>query len=156
MWNSQIRRIFQDHGVHVSPANYYSSIPTLKEIENSFEYKNEKAVYLNEDVFKHHMLTKVLESLITYSEDFNPPHQENIDRPLDFFLNNDQFSLSDAFAYYSFIRKIKPKTIIEVWSGNSTRIALQAIKKNGMGVVYCVEPYPSEALEELCHSKKFI
>ena len=45
-------------------------------------------------------------------------------------------------AYYCFIRLFRPRTIIEIGSGFSTLVALEAIRRNGSGRVICIEPYP--------------
>lgn len=66
----------------------------------------------------------------------------------DFYYRNGSFEGGDAEFYYSFIRDKKPKRIIEIGSGNSTLIALEAIKKNtsenenNATEVLCIEPYP--------------
>jgi len=68
------------------------------------------------------------------------------DRCERFFWHNTQFSFSDAPAYYCFIRKHRPSTIVEIGSGFSTLVALEAVRRNGGGRIICVEPYPREFL----------
>lgn len=73
---------------------------------------------------------------------------------LDFYLNNDQFESGDAEYWYQLIRSIKPKRIFEVGSGNSTLMAIRAIRKNHESEPdykckhVCIEPYEMPWLEE--------
>ena len=38
MWDMPAQRILQDHGVMTEPNRFYSQLPSLKDIEGSFEY----------------------------------------------------------------------------------------------------------------------
>ena len=78
------------------------------------------------------------------------------DKPnsLKFYLNNGTFESGDAEYWYQFIRSIKPMRIFEVGSGNSTLMALNAIRKNhDDDPTYkcehiCIEPFEMPWLEE--------
>lgn len=73
---------------------------------------------------------------------------------LDFHLNNVAFESGDAEYWYQIIRAIKPRRICEVGSGNSTLMAVKAIKKNHEEDPsytcehVCIEPYEMPWLEE--------
>ncbi len=68
-----------------------------------------------------------------------------------FTLKNGSFEEGDAEIYYQMIRYIKPKKIIEVGSGHSTLICLEAIKKNKFlkfsTEVKCIEPFENKWLK---------
>jgi len=71
-----------------------------------------------------------------------------------FSINNTFFSKGDAEIYYQIIRHTQPKKIVEIGSGQSTLIALEAIKKNKkennkVTQLTCVEPYENLWLEDL-------
>ncbi|MCX7736698.1 MAG: class I SAM-dependent methyltransferase [Candidatus Kapabacteria bacterium] len=72
--------------------------------------------------------------------------REQINKDI-YFYNNDNFTAGDADYYYSLIRYLKPKRIIEVGSGFSTLLALEAIKINQIEnnayncQLTCIEPY---------------
>ena len=70
-----------------------------------------------------------------------------------FNIYNSYFNSADAEIYYQLIRYHKPQKIIEVGSGHSTLIALEAIKKNNSQKkkveLICVEPYENKWLEKL-------
>jgi len=49
---------------------------------------------------------------------------------------------------FALLRHIKPKNIIEIGSGFSTLVAIDAIAKNDVGSITCIEPFPREFLEK--------
>lgn len=73
---------------------------------------------------------------------------------LTFHFNNVNFESGDAEYWYNLIRLKRPKRIVEIGSGNSTLIAIQAIKKNitemsGYTCKHvCIEPYEMAWLEK--------
>jgi hypothetical protein len=73
--------------------------------------------------------------------------------PLDFYLGNNQFGSGDAEYWYQLVRAVKPKRIIEIGSGNSTLMAIRAIRRNVADdpryscAHTCIEPYEMPWLE---------
>ena len=73
---------------------------------------------------------------------------------LEYFYNNDSFTSGDAEYLYNIIRLFKPKKMIEVGSGNSTLMALNATNKNKLEdsdyhcELVCIEPYKNIWLEK--------
>ncbi|HJQ39088.1 MAG TPA: class I SAM-dependent methyltransferase [Thermoanaerobaculia bacterium] len=137
MWaDPATREPLQRDGVNVLPVNFYSNSPSIEEIRESFEYR-EHAPYLDERLFDGPSMLSLLAELQPFANEFTPGAE---------FWSNSQFSFSDALAYYSFIRKYRPQTIVEIGSGFSTLVALEAVKRNGFGRIICVEPYPRDFL----------
>lgn len=71
--------------------------------------------------------------------------------PADFHLDNPSFSFGCAASTHCMIRHLKPGLVIEIGSGNSSRVIAAAIGRNrasdgrpGRHVI--VDPYPAEAL----------
>jgi predicted O-methyltransferase YrrM len=62
-----------------------------------------------------------------------------------YYLANGSFEEGDADLYYLMIRNLKPRKIIEIGSGFSTLLALEAIRKNALEghttELFCIEPY---------------
>jgi len=146
----ELRRYLESNGVHLQPANFYSQFPTLEDIETSFE-NTDNIMFCDPSVFDHEFLQKQLEEMIPYAKDFSPAKDEDPQQPHKFFLNNSQFSHSDAMAYYSLIKKKKPRRIVEIGSGFSTMIAREAVSENGFGEIVCIEPFPRPFLKDVCH-----
>lgn len=82
------------------------------------------------------------------------PRKKTADK-LKFAYDYGAYPSGDSEIYYSIIRTIKPKKIIEIGSGSSTLMALNAIKKNKEErvdydcEVICIEPYENDWLEQL-------
>jgi predicted O-methyltransferase YrrM len=74
---------------------------------------------------------------------------------LHFYLNNGAFESGDAEYWYQLIRSKKPKKIFEIGSGNSTLMAINAIRKNEEENPdykckhVCIEPYERLWLEKI-------
>jgi len=73
---------------------------------------------------------------------------------LEFSLGNTAFGPGDAEMLYQYVRYLKPRRIVEIGSGNSTKICSEATRKNeqeGSPKVehVCIEPYEMPWLESL-------
>ena len=71
-----------------------------------------------------------------------------------FCIKNDFFGYGDSEIYYQIIRHFKPKKILEIGSGYSTLIALQAIENNKKSdkintQITCIEPFENKWLDDL-------
>jgi hypothetical protein len=64
-----------------------------------------------------------------------------------YLWKNTQFSHFDAVLYYSMIRHLEPKRVVEIGGGFSTLLASAAVRRNGSTRIRCVEPYPRPFLE---------
>ena len=77
----------------------------------------------------------------------------NINSVCNYNYSNNTFGTGDAEYWYQIIRAIKPKKIIEIGSGNSTKMAILAINKNkSENSIYscrhlCIEPFEMPWLE---------
>jgi hypothetical protein len=144
-----VRKNIQKHGVNILPIDYRVEAPSIEDIKNSFEYTDESdPPYLDEKVFDARTMAAILKQISQYAEEFRPDVEGDDATCERFYWHNVMFSHSDAMAYYCFIRHFRPKTIVEIGSGYSTRIALEATKRNGIGKIVCVEPYPREFLKK--------
>lgn len=67
-----------------------------------------------------------------------------------FDFRNEYFAGLDAALYYALIRDLKPRRVIEIGSGFSTRVADQALRRNRAdshaGDLVCIEPFPQPRL----------
>lgn len=149
MWDQSARRAFHDAGVHLTRASFYSSIPSLAEVESSFEYAGDKAPYADSAVFDDAAMLAFLDELQPFADEFAPPREGSGDDPQGFFWGNPAFSFSDAMSYWAVLRRVQPSTVVEVGSGFSTLIAKAALERNGGGRLICVEPFPKAWLSRL-------
>lgn len=145
----EIRERLQAEKVNITPANFYSNIPLVHEIENSFEYRDEGRGIYNHNIFDSARIESFIDELCQFAPEFNPPIEGDADNPSGYFWSNPAFSYSDAMAYYCILRLFKPSHVLEVGSGYSTLVADQAIRENGVGTITVVEPYPKPFLRAL-------
>ena len=72
---------------------------------------------------------------------------------LDYDPSNPMFGVCDATVLYSFVRAYKPKRIVEIGSGFSTRVVALANRQNMKEGHFCehtcIEPYRSSVLQGL-------
>jgi cephalosporin hydroxylase len=92
-------------------------------------------------------LLDLLTVLLPSAEEFDPPFSHPT--PDRFSWTGGPFSHSDAMAYYSFVRHLRPRTIVEIGSGWSTLVADAALRANGSGRIVCVDRYPQPFLANI-------
>jgi hypothetical protein len=119
-------------GYHIRPIHYYEPLPDFRAITP--EQIQRRRDYPAID-FRWDDQLRLLRELETHAGEL-----------ADVDLNNDYFSGLDAVVYYSLIRYLKPRRIIEIGGGYSTRIGNQALAANQSGRLTCIEPYPEERL----------
>lgn len=160
LYSVAARRVFNTHGVHVVPANFYSITPTFEDIERSYEYDHSPAPYDDRKVFDLDRLDATLAAMMPLAAEFDPPIAGSVDRPEGYFWNNPAFSYSDAMSYYAFVRLWKPKRVLEIGSGFSTLVASAAAARNrAEGVetsIVCIEPFPKPWLASVAHVDEVI
>lgn len=145
-WRSLTQRLAQRHfrffertlGLHVTPVHYYSPIPDTGEL-TAQDYARVSPLR-GVDMDEPGQLARLKSWAETYGPEWTPSP-------------NTGLSLLDAFALYAIIREQKPAHMIEVGSGESTKIALAALERNrAEGADFrftAVEPYPAEHLRRI-------
>ncbi len=69
--------------------------------------------------------------------------RDEYDRLADWYdLKNNMYGPVDSETYYAMIRLRRPHQIVEIGSGNSTKVAARAIAENGYGKIVCIDPEP--------------
>ena len=126
------RELSDAWGYHIRPIHYYEPLPDFRAITP--EQTQRKRDYPAIDFHWDEQL-RLLSELEPYAREL--PESE---------LVNDYFSGLDAVVYYSLIRQLKPRRIIEIGGGYSTQIASKALSANQSGRLTCIEPYPEERL----------
>jgi hypothetical protein len=142
-------------GAHFMPVHFYSPIPNTASLKESSHFKqsfSDLPILQLSDL----ELSKLLEEMLPYANELLsvPESGLPITNPegTEYFLNNPAFGAGDAFLLYGFLRKLKPNRIIEIGSGYSTLMGLQALSKNGSGRYMCIEPYPEKSILSLSQS----
>lgn len=79
-----------------------------------------------------------------YKTDFRAFPQNANGNPTEFYRDNSWFGSVDAELLYSFVRYHKPRRVVEVGSGFSTRLIRKAVKDGNLSTqVTSVDPHPN-------------
>ena len=113
------------HGFLPVPVHYYQPIPDIFDLENRRVWDREsKLVGINFEPAKYLEYIKLLAR--KYGHECEWPDEPSSD-PRQFHLHNDSFSYGCAASLHCIIRSHKPKRIIEIGSGNSSKVIAAAI-----------------------------
>ena len=119
--------VVDNWGYHIRPIHYYEPIPDFSAITS--EQLERRREFRSID-FRWDEQLRLLRELARYSDEFED-------------IENGYFNGFDAAVYYSLIRHLKPKRVIEIGSGYSTRFAQKALSCNANnGTLTCIEPNP--------------
>lgn len=132
----QIFQIAEKKGFHITKADFYSPIPIVNQL-TSEDFLEKKDLHINWNV-KNQM--DLLEELSSFSPDF----QKFLDIEK-YTLQNESFGYHDAPTYFCLIRHFKPKKIIEIGAGNSTKIAYYGSLPIGT-LITTIDPFVSDNL----------
>jgi hypothetical protein len=133
------------------PVHFYQPVPDVDDLAARAVWSKTSAlagVDLRAD--------EQLDLLATLGEQFGdecrwPAHGDRNQAP--FFSENGSFGYACASTTYSIMRHRKPRRVVEVGSGMSTRVIAQALVTNrgdGVDATYrVVDPYPSEVVASL-------
>jgi len=125
-------------GLHITRAHFYSPIPTVGELKPEVFSRTNDCPGIDFDA--PGQLDRLAYVSGKYLRAYTP-------------RQNSGLAQVDAFVLYAFIREKKPKNMIEVGSGESTMIALAAIRKNAEEGFACkftaIEPYPKAYLQKI-------
>ena len=115
-------------GYHIRPIHYYEPLPDFRAITPEQIQRRRQFPAID---FRWDEQLRLLHELEPYAGELRESE-----------LQNDYFSGLDGIVYYSLIRHLKPRRIIEIGGGYSTRIAGKALAANQSGRLTCIEPFP--------------
>ena len=122
--------------------HYYSPIPSREDVLESLESRKHKTIELpdiqlnSENQFALLQEYSLFQDEIEFPETENPSFRYHCDQPW--------FCYTDAIFLYCFLRKHKPKRIIEVGSGFSSAVILDTVDRcfSDYPEITFIEPYP--------------
>jgi len=143
------QEVWQKNGFSIVPNHYYSPIPDLSLLKKDSFTKESNLPGINLNIDQEVLLLK---NLSKFSKELNKFTYltRDIDNQKDpkFYFGNMAFDNVDACIYYCLIRSLKPKLIIEIGSGWSTKIAASASQANKNTKIISIEPYPQPILRK--------
>lgn len=134
-------------GYHIRPIHYYEPLPDFRSLkaDQINRKRNPSSITFNWEG----QLNLLRELSTSYG---NELREELFNGTNGFDPDNDYFSGLDAAVYYSLIRRLAPRRVIEIGGGHSTRVAHQALYRNfeegERGELTCIDPNPERLLEQ--------
>jgi hypothetical protein len=140
-------RAFQRIGVNVTPAHFYWPIPKLKDLENNDW--TACSVSRGVDLRLMEQVRRLRSDFLPFAGEWNFPDTKT-GAEHEFHFNNGFFERIDAEIAYSMVRHSKPRRVIEVGGGNTTRLMATALRKNeeegSRGELISIDPNPDPVL----------
>jgi len=131
-------------GYHIRPVHYYEPLPNFATITEESLNRRRDYPALN---FNWSEQLRLVKELTPYR-----PELEKLSLDSSFDFDNGFFSGFDAASYYALIRHLKPRRVLEVGGGYSTRIAEKALTRNRADGIEsslkCIEPFPEKRLTD--------
>jgi predicted O-methyltransferase YrrM len=139
-------RMLQGCGISVLPNHFYWPIPDVRTLERE-EWRRRTPII---DLKLSEQVRFMSEVVPLYAGELQFASSPSTD-PKEYHRNNGMFETVDAEVAYSVVRHLKPKRIVEVGGGNSTRLLARALRTNNArdgcpGELVSVEPYPDEIM----------
>jgi hypothetical protein len=122
--------------------HYHSPIPAEDEVLVYIESKKPMKTELPDIKLNEQGQFELLNEYVQFYKDLPFPEKQEPD--CRYYLDNEWYSGADAIFLYSFLRKHKPKRIIEVGSGFSSAVMLDTIDRffSLRPEITFIEPYP--------------
>jgi hypothetical protein len=142
-------RGLQRIGISVTPNHFYWPIPDIAELE--CRHWPAKPPLIGVDLRIDKQAELVQEMAARYASEWNFP--EYSADPLAYHYSNGFFETVDAEIAYGLVRKFKPRRIIEVGGGHSTRVLAAALQANFLtdrskGELITIDPHCDALIEQ--------
>ena len=133
------------------PVHFYSPVPDIRTLQQQNIFSQQTSMP-GIDMRDAEQLELVNCLINQYGDECVWP-KDPIDNSFIFFTNNNSFSFGCAAILHCMIRHFKPRRIIEIGSGNSSRVIYSALQKNKQedysAEYTIVDPYPSEMIRKM-------
>jgi len=142
-------RLLERLGVHVTPNHFHFPIPDTSRLNDStWAHPSElPGLQMNEP----EQLALLERLSTTFKNEWAELPRSRSHAQNGFYIENSHFETVDAEIYYGLLRERGPARILEIGSGFSTRLALEALEKNAAegksGTITLCDPHPPEWLK---------
>jgi hypothetical protein len=140
-------QVLQVAGISVVPNHFYWPIPYVRGLPEAKWSSLSELVGI--DLGLDRQLDQTADRLQFLAPEMEFPAAKNSD-PCQFHLNNGFFESVDAEVAYSTVRHQKPRFIIEIGSGYTTRLLASAVRKNveegTTTELISIDPYPGKVV----------
>jgi len=137
--------LWESHGFHITRNHFHEPIPDTRSLRDETWERESELVGIDMNVdYQLHLLRNIFPRFMTEYNTF-PFEKPRTDYA--FYFNNPSFSGTDALVAYCMVRYFRPKIVLEIGAGVSTRVLAEAALRNGDTQVVCIEPHPDSTLK---------
>ena len=138
-------RLWEAAGFHLTPVHFYQPLPDTGSLPEDLWRKSSSLNGLEmNDALQLELLCKVFPQ---YRSEYEKLPLQQTDCAHEFYLDNPMFAGTDALALYCMVRHFRPRLVIEVGCGFSTRLTAQAALRNGRTELIAIEPFPDQVVK---------
>jgi hypothetical protein len=137
-------QLWEEHGFHLTPVHFYQPIPDTRALPDALWQKPSELVGV--DMNEAGQLDLLRNFFPEFRAEYDAIPVDPTGNPHEFYLKNGAFEGTDALVLYCMVRHFRPRLILEVGSGFSSRLSAQAALRNGNTELVCIEPYPDDVL----------
>jgi len=143
---------WQRLGFHITQVRGSSPIPDTRTLNEDVWRRRSELIGI--EMNEERQLALLADFVDRFKTEYDrlPHHRDQISKPYEYYIHNDLFGPVDGEILYCMIRHFKPRTILEIGSGNSTflaaRTTLVSSKDGGHGCeLVAIDPYASDTLK---------
>ncbi len=141
------------HSFLPMPVHYYSPIPDINDLKNRNVW-NKRSRLSGINLREPEQLALLQEFGQRFSNECQWPLRADSD-PAEFYVDNPSFSYGCAAVTHCAVRYFKPRKVIEIGSGMSSKVIFNALNTNtkqeagqGKGHYTVVDPYPDKLIRD--------
>lgn len=144
--------LWEKRGYHITPVHFYEPIPDTRQFGEDILSRMSEMPGVDLNIEGQTALLDRFAS--AYRAEYERFPSKPTGRAEDFYFGNMLFETVDAEILYCMIREFKPRRLIEIGSGFSTRVSVAAIRKNKTldpgyeCEITCVEPNPRAEIRQ--------
>jgi hypothetical protein len=137
-------RVWERQGVHVTQNAFFSPIPDTQALDDSLWARRSELHGV--DMNAEGQLALLREVFPRYQDACAAIPTSPTDVDWQFHLNNHTFDGTDALVLYCMLHHFKPRNVLEIGSGFSTRLMAQVAHDIGGMRLVSVDPYPGSVV----------
>lgn len=145
---NSLRNQVRNQGKHPA-GHYYSPLPNHDDVLNYIKSPKWNSMEFPDIQLNKELQFKLLQEYYEYYDSLPFPEQKKQD--CRYYYAQSWFCYADAIFLYSFLRRFKPRRIVEVGSGFSSAVILDTVEKffTQQTEIIFIEPYPDRLISVL-------
>ncbi len=143
---------WENLGIHVTACHFYEPIPDTRQLNDKLWKEHSELLGIDtNDKYQMAFLELIEEK---FKDEYDAFPETPTESGLEFYLHNSSYSAVDAEILWSMVRHFKPRRIIEIGAGLSTRLVGAAVVRNQQEAPSClcdfraIDPYPAGSLKK--------